>query len=139
MIAVALIQEQIGLVENLHKGKATVGAEVAGNAFIPGDEHGLRRAIYNLLLHGVEATKYTGTISVLCSDLDQSTLVVEMRDNGPGIPEKILPRIFEPFVTSKNEGTGLGLAIVKRIVTQHGGTIEARNDNGAVFTITLPR
>ena len=63
-----------------------------------------------------------------------------VRDNGPGVPEEFLPRLFEPYATTKQKGTGLGLAIVQRIVFEHGGEITYRKaaKAGAVFEITLP-
>jgi nitrogen fixation/metabolism regulation signal transduction histidine kinase len=63
-----------------------------------------------------------------------------MRDNGPGFPEAVIGRVFEPYVTTKSKGTGLGLAIVKKIVEEHNGTIVAANDvsGGASVTIFLP-
>jgi two-component system C4-dicarboxylate transport sensor histidine kinase DctB len=60
-------------------------------------------------------------------------------DGGPGIPEAILGKVFEPFVTTRNEGTGLGLAIVQQILEHHGGSISVENRGGAVFSINLPR
>ena len=51
----------------------------------------------------------------------------EIRDNGPGIPEDIMDRLFEPYVTGKEKGTGLGLAIVRKIIEEHNGHIEASN------------
>ena len=61
-------------------------------------------------------------------------------DNGPGIPENDLPKIFLPFYTTKSEGTGLGLAVVQKVALQHGGSIEARNrpGGGAEFLLWLP-
>ena len=61
-------------------------------------------------------------------------------DNGPGIPERDLPKIFLPFYTTKSEGTGLGLAVVQKVALQHGGSIEAHNrpDAGADFILWLP-
>ena len=61
-------------------------------------------------------------------------------DNGPGIPERDLPKIFLPFYTTKSDGTGLGLAVVQKVALQHGGSIEARNrpDGGAEFILWLP-
>jgi C4-dicarboxylate-specific signal transduction histidine kinase len=66
--------------------------------------------------------------------------VLEMRDNGPGIPADVLPRLFEPFNTTKPEGTGLGLAICATIVREHDGALTAgnRSEGGAVFRIALP-
>lgn len=67
-------------------------------------------------------------------------LVLRVRDNGQGIDEQILPRVFHPFVSTKETGTGLGLSICQRIVAAHGGTIEARNcpGGGAEFICWLP-
>lgn len=134
-----LLNEQAALLEPLHKGKASIAVHTSGNPYLPGDEHGLRRAIYNLLLNALQATRFAGKLTVSCSRDEAERLMIECRDNGPGIPEQIIPRLFEPFVTSKNEGTGLGLAIVKRIIQQHGGAITAFNDNGAVFRISFQR
>ena len=67
-------------------------------------------------------------------------MLIEVVDDGPGVPEDIAERIFDPFITSKAKGTGLGLAIALRIMEEHGG--ELRLDNrpgeGATFTMTLP-
>jgi signal transduction histidine kinase len=61
-------------------------------------------------------------------------------DNGPGIPEESLTKLFRPFYTTKADGTGLGLAVVQKIIVQHGGQVEARNSaqGGAAFMVTLP-
>jgi signal transduction histidine kinase len=67
---------------------------------------------------------------------------VEISDTGPGIPEEILPHIFDPFYTTKQDGkgTGLGLSLAYGIVEEHGGTLKAENrrDQGATFLIELP-
>ncbi len=65
---------------------------------------------------------------------------ISVQDNGPGIPEPMLPRLFTPFATSKPHGTGLGLAISRRIVEAHGGRIEVKNRSGrgAEATVYLP-
>ncbi len=61
-------------------------------------------------------------------------------DNGPGIEQASLGKLFRPFYTTKADGTGLGLAVVQKIIVQHGGQVEARNrpDGGAAFMVTLP-
>jgi signal transduction histidine kinase len=65
---------------------------------------------------------------------------ITLLDTGPGFPPDILPRVFEPFVTTKDTGTGLGLSICRQIIAAHGGTIRARNRivRGACFEIQLP-
>jgi signal transduction histidine kinase len=65
---------------------------------------------------------------------------ISVSDNGPGIPSADLPKIFRPFYTTKAQGTGLGLAVVQKIVVQHGGTVEVRNQpqGGAEFILWLP-
>jgi len=74
-------------------------------------------------------------------------VLIQVIDNGPGIPDKLLPRIFEPFFTTKGtarkgeaKGTGLGLAICKEIVEHHKGRIEVESEvgQGSTFTIVLP-
>ena len=71
--------------------------------------------------------------------LDRYAIIVE--DNGPGVPEPMRERVFDPYVTSKEDGDGLGLAIAKKIVVEHGGalTVERSRDlGGAAFTLRLP-
>jgi signal transduction histidine kinase len=66
--------------------------------------------------------------------------ILTIRDWGPGVPEEILERIFEPFFSTKEDGSGLGLAITRRIVMEHGGTFDARLGEGCgmVFELALP-
>ena len=69
----------------------------------------------------------------------QLPLEVGIQDNGPGIPEEILPHIFDPFVTTKAGGSGLGLALVAKIVGDHGGIVEYDGTGpGGKFMIRLP-
>jgi signal transduction histidine kinase len=81
---------------------------------------------------------------VIQGELDQSGSSAGQRisivDNGPGIPAEALSKIFMPFFTTKPNGSGLGLAVVQKIVVQHGGSVEARNQpgGGAEFIVWLP-
>jgi two-component system sensor histidine kinase AtoS len=113
---------------------------------LPGDEALLRQALLNLARNGAEAARAAGTpacvtISGTIEDLGgRKWQRVCVADNGPGIPERDLSKIFLPFYTTKSEGTGLGLAVVQKVALQHGGSIEARNrpDGGAEFLLWLP-
>ena len=65
---------------------------------------------------------------------------ISVSDNGPGIPVESIPKIFMPFYTTKTNGSGLGLAVVQKIIVQHGGSVEVRNQSqgGAEFILWLP-
>jgi len=101
------------------------------------DERMLRTALLNLMRNGAEADP-DGLVSVSATRED-GTVVIQVRDTGPGISPADLQKIFIPFFTTKAKGHGIGLALTHRIITQHGGTLTAANalDGGAVFTIRL--
>ena len=113
---------------------------------IPGDEGLLRQALLNLTRNAAEAVRSRGaqgrvTISGSFEDrAGRKWQRISVADNGPGIPDADLPKIFLPFYTTKSDGTGLGLAVVQKVAMQHGGSIEARNlpDGGAEFILWLP-
>jgi two-component system sensor histidine kinase PilS (NtrC family) len=104
------------------------------------DSAQLRQVIWNLLRNAVEATELQGKISVRVKSEGDSVLL-EVADDGPGIPAALREQIFEPFFTTKERGTGLGLALVGRIVGAHGGTIELDPTvtQGTRFVVRLPR
>ena len=82
---------------------------------------------------------FTNWERITVSEEDNPYVELQVRDNGPGVDEELLGRLFEPYVTTKNKGTGLGLAIVKKIVEEHGGIIWAENcEPGACITLRLP-
>ena len=113
---------------------------------LPGDEALLRQALLNLARNGVEAARAAGKPPLLTLSGSTEELAgrkwqrISVADNGPGIPQADLPKIFLPFYTTKAEGTGLGLAVVQKVALQHGGSIEARNraGGGAEFLLWLP-
>jgi len=111
----------------------------AGLGSVTADRDQLRQVFWNLLLNAVQAMRFGGTLSVETRRLGRR-IEVSVRDTGPGIPGGILPRIFEPFVTTKVGGTGLGLAIVRRIIEDHGGhiTVSAQHEGGTCFVLSLP-
>ncbi len=101
----------------------------------------LRQVIHNLMQNAQDALtgviEPTVTVTTTC---DQGQLVLTIADNGSGINDDVLSRIFEPYVTTKTKGTGLGLPIVKKIIDEHRGVIRAENisPQGAAITIALP-
>jgi two-component system, NtrC family, sensor kinase len=111
---------------------------------VTGDESKLKRCIMNLIKNGIEVLTDNRVLHPEISidgalDPGGEWLTLTIRDNGPGIPAEISKTLFEPFISKqKNNGTGLGLAIVRQYIIAHGGDITVRNDQGAVFTITLP-
>jgi signal transduction histidine kinase len=105
------------------------------------DEKKIKRVIINLIKNSFEALKFQGRV-YFEAEIKNNLLHLEISDDGPGIPEKIIDQLFEPFVTmGKSGGTGLGLAIVKKIISDHNGTITVRNKDkgGAQFDIWLPK
>jgi signal transduction histidine kinase len=97
-------------------------APAEGRAMVLGDPTALRQVVSNLVLNAVEASPPNGSVSVHVRAGDHAEIGI--RDDGPGIPEDLLPRIFDPFFTTKPKGTGLGLAISQAIASAHDGTLE---------------
>lgn len=133
----ALARETAEHFRQMRRGTLELYVDAPDHAYVMGSADDLRRLLFNLVLNACEATNHEGYIKVAVR-LADGTVSVRVRDNGPGIANEVLDRLFEPFVTTKNAGTGLGLAIVRRIVEQHGGEIQAWNDEGAVFEVRLP-
>ena len=109
---------------------------------VRGDEWAISRLFMNLLTNAVLHGKYGGTIEVGGEEED-GMIRFWVKDDGPGIPEKDLPHIFEQFHTTaaKRKGSGLGLAIARQVVQAHGGRIwvESTEGKGATFYFTLPK
>jgi len=105
-----------------------------------GNEDALLGAIMNLLNNAVEAQMDEGQISMLVNQLDQTSLQIQIQDNGSGIDGEIKQRLFEPFYTTKVKGTGLGLAVVNSVIRAHSGSIQCESEEGkgTVFTLLLP-
>jgi signal transduction histidine kinase len=104
----------------------------------------MRRVLGNLVKNAVEAQQEQSSVARVHvkGQLHNKAIVISIDDDGPGIDDTVLARLFEPYVTTKRGGTGLGLAIVKKIVLQHGARIEASRSQeltGARFQITIPR
>ncbi len=135
----SLIQEQWSQASALNASAVEANFDLAADPFVQGCEGSLRQVLANIFNNALQACNGSGQVSIkTCNTADG--LAIKVQDSGPGIPEALLDKIFDPFVTSKSEGTGLGLAIVRRIVEQHGGTICVLNQTqGAEFVISLSR
>src|SRR6185437_10503271 len=98
-----------------------------------------QQVMVNLVLNSLDAMPTGGNLNVAVL-VAGDWVEVEVTDTGSGICGEVLPKIFQPFVSSKETGLGLGLVISRRIVEDHGGTIEAANraGGGAVIRVKLP-
>jgi PAS domain S-box-containing protein len=114
----------------------------ASRSWVNGDATRLRQVIHNLLHNAHDALQQTEQPQILLEteDLAEGAFCLKVCDNGCGIPENLLGRLFEPYMTTKQKGTGLGLAIVKKIVEEHSGqiSIERRPTGGTCVRIVLP-
>jgi PAS domain S-box-containing protein len=105
------------------------------------DEDQMQQLVLNLTLNALDAMPRGGTLRAELSQTADQHIQLCVTDSGPGIAAELLPRIFDPFVSSKETGLGLGLAVSRRIAEDHGGTLEASNhpEKGACFALRLPR
>jgi nitrogen-specific signal transduction histidine kinase len=119
---------------------------------IQGDHHQLCQLFTNLLINAFEALEGKGTVEVAAregvleedvhgaaADGHTRTVIVDVADNGPGVPRELRDRIFNAFFTTKPQGSGLGLAIVRKVVDAHDGRIDIQTgSSGTRFQVTLP-
>ena len=151
-----VIRQAMTLAENKAKrGGVTVEFDVASELpMIGGDHHQLCQVFTNLLTNAFEALNGSGKIDVRASvealqqdpafvvDAHAPTpaLIVDITDDGPGVPGEMSDRIFDPFFTTKPQGSGLGLPIVRKIVDAHDGRIDLTSElgRGTRFRVTLP-
>ncbi len=104
------------------------------------DQQQIQQVLLNLLLNSADAMEYSGEIEIRTeSQIGESAYSVSVRDNGPGIPQDIIDKIFEPFFSTKGTN-GLGLAVSWGIIDRHGGKIEVSSPKGlgAVFRVLFP-
>ena len=108
------------------------------------DPDQLKEVLVNLLTNACEAMKGGGSIVIQEGETFLQSIgqvvTIQVSDNGPGIPEAVQDKIFQPFFTTKEEGTGLGLSIATRILGEHGGwlDLDSQEGRGTTFTINLP-
>jgi signal transduction histidine kinase len=120
------------------KVEARLGADVPP---VAADEGQLRQALLNLVRNAADAMAGSGGGALTVSTQRAGGEVeVRVADTGPGISPELLPRIFEPFFSTKEGGTGLGLALTQQIIAEHGGSIEVESEHGkgTTFVVKLP-
>jgi PAS domain S-box-containing protein len=138
-----VVEHTLALVERLATFKdVEIDQSLAGNLPpVSGDPYQLQQVVLNLLVNSAEGMGGKGKVRIVTSLAeDGRTCRISVHDNGPGIPEEAIGRIFEPFFSTKKSTHGLGLAVSWGIVERHGGRIEAENrpDGGATFRVILP-
>jgi signal transduction histidine kinase len=121
-------------------GALTIEAEPALAA--AADRQQLRRALVNLIRNALAAAGAQGRVIVAARRAgggDPGGVVVEVRDSGPGVPDDLREKVFDPFFTTRQQGTGLGLAFVREIARDHGGDVEIDRapEGGACFRLRL--
>ncbi len=135
-----LISEVLGVVEvkaRMNHISISTFVEPDVKCFCDADQ--IKQALVNIVLNAIEEVQKDGKITIHAGK--QNTMIYfQIGDSGGGMDTEILPKIFDPYFTTKDSGMGLGLSEVFRIVTAHGGKIFAENstNNGAVFSIRLP-
>ena len=123
-----------------------IDALAAGLPQVFADGHQVQQVLLNLVINAEQAMLSANGRGILVvrtwHDADQESVVLEINDDGPGIPDELQPKIFDPFFTTKEvgKGTGLGLTVAYAIVQEHGGRIrlESRPGAGASFYVELP-
>lgn len=150
-LGVFLAELAAGLEEELPGLKVAADFAVESTRRVLLDVDKLRRAVSNIAANARDAMGGRGTLALRArleaegeGSLDDESLTVELADEGPGVPEEIRERVFEPFVTlGKKRGTGLGLAVARRFVEDHGGSLELLPSpeppaHGACFRLSVP-
>jgi len=148
-----VLRQSLTLAETkARRGDIAVTLDLAPDLpMIEGDSHQLCQVFTNLLTNAFEALNGRGAVTITAAvahgDEDPTltpgtapAVVVDVADNGPGVPAELTDRIFNPFFTTKTTGTGLGLAIVSKIVDAHDGRIDVSSsaETGTRFRITVP-
>jgi signal transduction histidine kinase len=135
--SVSLKQVLESSIENSEIPKTVSVSLPTSDVTIIADAHKLVTMFTNILTNAIQAMNKTGHIDINIHEKDE-TVEIQISDSGPGIPNEIINKIWEPLFTTKQSGTGLGLVSVKSIVEAHGGKIGVKN-NPTTVTIELPK
>ena len=138
----SLVEESINIVKNkLAISNITLEKKMEPLPDIPADAAQMKQVFINLIINACEAMEGGGALTITSRhDRERNTETVVFADTGPGISDEELPRVFDPFYTTKEKGTGLGLSVVYGIVTRHNGRIEVKSKpgSGTQMVIILP-
>jgi signal transduction histidine kinase len=138
-LALSAVVNEVVRALNYDLEEKKISLQIKGEQLsIEADDQLLRQALFNLLLNAIQAVAAGGEIQVVAEKRNATEALIEVRDNGPGVPPERRTEIFKPYFTTQKEGTGLGLAVVQQIVLAHGWEVEclANEPQGAVFRIT---
>jgi signal transduction histidine kinase len=143
-----LVSQTLNLIKGEVPANVGIKVDVPDSIRAEIDPRRIQQVLINLVLNGIQAMKKGGRLYITAWEKEDKTgFYFQLRDTGKGIPPGDLPKIFEPFFSTKDvehrdvgEGSGLGLAVSQGIIEQHGGRIEVKSevDNGTKFTIFLP-
>jgi two-component system, NtrC family, sensor histidine kinase HydH len=138
----AVIRHALKMVEGeAHAKRIAVETDLSPEVGeVPLDADRMTQVLLNLYLNAIAAMEGGGTLRVSLARRDERTVRITVADTGIGIPRENLPRVFDPYFTTRSSGTGLGLAICQKIVDAHGGEVrlESEPGKGTTATILLP-
>jgi len=137
-----IIQDTIALFSNsLHRKDLKIKSQLDESILVMADPKQVNQLIWNLLKNASEAMNIGGTIEIILSKESDGNAVIQVTDEGGGVPAELQKKLFSPFFTTKPKGTGLGLAVVKRITEDHHGRVELAQSlpGKTTFQVTLPR
>jgi C4-dicarboxylate-specific signal transduction histidine kinase len=121
-------------------GAVVLRVEGAKLPTVRADRDQIVQVLTNLVQNALDAMgTREGAVRVVLDKVDAERVAISVRDEGPGVAPEMIPRLFEPYATSKEHGTGLGLAIAQRIAIEHGGELAyVQRKIGAEFRLVLP-
>jgi len=134
----AALDETLSLLTNqLAMQKVSLTRQLNPLPPVTADYGQLRQAFLNLVLNAAEAMKAGGTLSLISRPVPGDAVEIEISDTGVGIPSDILPKVIDPFFTTKEKGTGLGLSVVYGIIERHGGRVDISSTVGKGTTVVV--
>lgn len=134
------VEETVRLIKAEVPANIVLQVDVPDELTVYADMQKIQQVIINLVKNAIDAIEGDGKIRVMAVKLDEKNVEIVVIDNGAGMEQEKLEKIFDPFFTSKKEGYGLGLFIVHNIITEYGGSISVDSypGKGTTFTIVLP-